>query len=269
LAANLFFDALKNLWETFIGRLPALATGLLVVLIFYLIGRVARFLIHRSIRKVQSAEHAAQVISRFAFVGIVLLGVVVGLGVMGINAAALVASLGLVSVGIGFALKDVIENFIAGIILLLQRPFVVGDMVQIGGVEGSVEEVRVRDTVIRMLDGRQVFVPNAGIFRQAVINSNRNRLRRLEFEAAITYGEEAGKAMREASKVLGAVPGILDNPSPLVVVQCLDDGSVRLRAYFWIDPVQTGLPQVRSDAIVAVKRGFDEAGIRTPAEAGS
>lgn len=266
MAANLLLDALHNLWNSFVTRLPSIITGLLVVLVFYLVGRGVRFLMNRSIHRVRPSGHAAQVISRLGFVAILILGILVGLGVMGINAAALVASLGLVSVGVGFALKDAIENFIAGIILIIQRPFVVGDVVQIGDVEGSVEDVRVRDTVIRMFDGRQVFVPNAGIFTKAVINNNRNRRRRLDFDLNISYSEDAGKAMREGSHALSGVAGILGSPPPLVVVAKLGEGSVCLKVYFWCDPVETNLLQLKSDAIETVRRKLTQAGIAMDAQ---
>lgn len=264
MAGNLLVDALHDLWTGFVSRLPSIITGLMVILVFYLVARVVHFLMNRSIRRVRGPGQAAQVVSRLGFVAIMTLGIIVGLGVMGVNAGALVASLGLVSVGVGFALKDAIENFIAGIILILQRPFIVGDVVQIGDVEGSVEDVRVRDTVIRMYDGRQVFVPNAGIFTKAVINNNRNRMRRLEFELAISHSDDANRAMREASQALIGIAGILTNPPPLVVATTFGDNAICLKAYFWIDPVEGSLLEVKSEAIIAVKRQLSQAGIAMP-----
>jgi small conductance mechanosensitive channel len=264
MTANLLLDSLHNLWEGFITRLPSIVTGLLVVLLFYIAALGVRYLTRKSLRKVKASEHAAQLTARLSFLGVIALGVLVALGVMGINAGALVASLGLVSVGIGFALKDVIENFIAGIILIFQRPFVVGDVVHLGNVEGTVEDVRVRDTVIRMYDGRQVFVPNASIFTAAVINNNRNRRRRLDFEVSIAYPEDASAAMTTAAQSLDGIDGILRDPAPLVVVEKLGESSVVLKVYFWIDPCNTSVLEARSASITAVKQALDEADIEIP-----
>jgi small conductance mechanosensitive channel len=264
MTANLLLDSLHNLWDDFIARLPAIVTGLLVLLAFYLIARGVHYLVRKSLRKAKASEHAAQLASRIIFVGVMIVGVLVTMGVMGINAGALVASLGLVSVGIGFALKDVIENFIAGVILIFQRPFVVGDVVNFGEVEGTVMDVRVRDTVINMFDGRQVFVPNAKIFTAAVINNNRNRRRRLDFEVSIAYPENASKAMEAAAGSLRDVEGILGDPSPLVVVETLGESSVVLRVYFWVNPLDINLLDVESAAITAVKSGLEDAGIEIP-----
>jgi small-conductance mechanosensitive channel len=264
MTANLLLDSLRNLWESFVARLPALVTGFLVFLLFYLLARVVRFLASRSLRKMKASEHAARLVSRLGFIAVMVVGVLVGLGVMGINAGALVASLGLVSVGIGFALKDVIENFLAGIILILQRPFVVGDVVRIGEVEGAVEDVRVRDTVIRQFDGRQVFVPNAGIFTKAVINNNRNRRRRLDFDLGVGYSEDASAAAQAVARALADVDGVLADPAPMVVVRGFEESSLRLKAYFWVDPVKVNLLEVRSQAMAAAKRGLEEGGIEIP-----
>ena len=261
MTANLLLDSLHDLWNGFIVRLPSLITGLLVLALFYLVARGVRFLAGKSLNRVKASEHAAQLTARLSFIAVMAVGVLVALGVMGINAGALVASLGLVSVGIGFALKDVIENFIAGIILIFQRPFVVGDVVRFGDVEGNVEDVRVRDTVIRMYDGRQVFVPNANIFRTAVINNNRNRRRRLDFEINISYGTDPSTATAVAVAALGGIENLLREPSPLAVVESLVDNFVILKVYFWVDPTRIRMLETKSAAITAVKQALQGAGI--------
>jgi small-conductance mechanosensitive channel len=264
MTANLLLDSLRDLWDGFITRLPSIVTGLLVIALFYLIARGVRYLMGKSLKGAKASEHAAQLTARLSFIGIMVAGVLVALGVMGINAGALVASLGLVSIGIGFALKDVVENFIAGIILIFQRPFMVGDVVRFGDVEGTVEDVRVRDTIIRMYDGRQVFVPNASIFTAAVINNNRNRRRRLDFEVNIAYPEDTSAAMATAVEALAGIEGILGEPSPLAVVESLGESSLVMRVYFWVDPVCASILEVKSAAIAAVKRALEKAGIEIP-----
>lgn len=264
MTANLILDSLRNLWEGFITRLPSLVTGLLAFAFFYLVARVVRYLARKSLRRMGASEHAARLISRLSSIAIMVLGALVALGVMGINAGALVASLGLISVGIGFALKDIIENFLAGIILIFQRPFVVGDVVCLGSVEGTVEDVRVRDTIIRMYDGRQVFVPNSSIFSAAVINNNRNRRRRLDFEVGVSYSGDVSTAMRVAAQALSRIDGVLHDPAPLVVTEKLGEGCVGLKAYFWVDPNMVNVLETKSTAITAAKQALDEAGIEIP-----
>jgi len=264
MTANLILDSLRDLWDGFVTRLPSIVTGLLFFLAFYLLARLVRYLVGKSMGRVKVSEHAAKLAARLSFIGVMTAGVLIALVVMGINPAALVASLGLVSVGLGFGLKDVIENFIAGVILIFQRPFVVGDVVLLGDVEGLVEDVRVRDTVIRMYDGRQVFVPNASIFTNSIINNNSNRRRRLDFEVGIAYHEDIHSAMRVAAEALAGMEGALEDPTPLVLAEGLAESAVSLRVYFWVDPVRTNILEASSAAIAAVKESLQKAGIEIP-----
>jgi small-conductance mechanosensitive channel len=264
MTANLVLDSLRDLWDGFVSQLPAIVTGLLLLLASYLLARGVRFLVARSMRKVRVSEHAVKLVARLSFIGVISAGILIALVVMGINPTALVASLGLVSVGLGFGLKDVIENFIAGVILIFQRPFMVGDMICLGDVEGLVEDVRVRDTVIRMLDGRQVFVPNASIFSNAIINNNRNRMRRLDFSVGVAYHEDIPAAMRVAAGALKGAEGTFSDPAPMVLVEELADSAISLRVYFWVDPEETNILEAESAAIAAVKKGLQDAGIEIP-----
>ncbi|MGQ9474663.1 MAG: mechanosensitive ion channel family protein [Actinomycetota bacterium] len=262
--ANMVLDACRDLWEGFINRLPSLAVGLLVLALFWILARLIRFLALRSVKKVKATEHASVVISRLAFTGVMVLGVFVALGVMGINPGALVASLGLVSVGIGFALKDVIENFLAGITIIMQRPFVIGDVVCFGDVEGVVEDVRVRDTIICMFDGRKVFVPNRALFSGVVINSTVNRRRRLDFQVGVAYAADPERAARVAEEALRGLDGVLEEPSPLVVLEGLGDSSLDLRVFFWLDPTSQSPLEVKSRAVSAVKAALEKEGFTIP-----
>ncbi|MBC7246859.1 MAG: mechanosensitive ion channel family protein [Actinobacteria bacterium] len=264
LTANIVVDAFRRFWEGFIDRLPSLAVGVVVLAFFYLLARAGRFLVGRSVARLKVSGHAAQVVSRLVFIAVMTLGFLVALGVMGVNPGALVASMGLVSVGLGFALKDVIENFLAGITIILQRPFIIGDTVRFGDVEGVVEDVRVRDTVIRMFDGRKVFVPNRSLFSGVVINATVNRRRRLDFQVGVSFDADPERAARSAAEALGDVEGALAEPAPLVVVEGMGESAINLRVYFWIDPERTSLLEARSRAVAAVKRRLEEEGVRIP-----
>jgi small-conductance mechanosensitive channel len=264
LTANIVVDAFRRFWEGFIDRLPSLAVGVVVLAFFYLLARAGRFLVGHSVARLKVSGHAAQVVSRLVFIAVMTLGFLVALGVMGVNPGALVASMGLVSVGLGFALKDVIENFLAGITIILQRPFIIGDTVRFGDVEGVVEDVRVRDTVIRMFDGRKVFVPNRSLFSGVVINATVNRRRRLDFQVGVSFDADPERAARSAAEALGDVEGALAEPAPLVVVEGMGESAINLRVYFWIDPERTNLLEARSRAVAAVKRRLEEEGVRIP-----
>lgn len=264
MTANLFVDSLEKLWNDFVSLLPSIAAGIVALLIFYLVARMARWLTRRYMGKLKISELAASLLSRTTYIAILVLGIFVSLGVMGVNTGALVASMGLLGVALGFALKDVIENFVAGFVVILQRPFEAGDMVIIGDVEGEVLEVRVRDTLIRMYDGRHAYVPNAMIFTRPLTNNTRTRRRRMDFDVGISYSDDTARAMKVAVEALNGIHGVLDDPSPFVVAKGFEESSVGLKVYFWIDPVETDFLKARSEAIAGIKKSFQEAGIEIP-----
>lgn len=264
MTANLFVDSLEKLWRDFISILPSIAAGLAALLIFYLAARVLRRLTRRYLGRFRISELAVSLLSRTIFIGVVALGVFVSLGVMGVNAAALVASMGLLGVAVGLALRGVIENFAAGFVIIMQRPFEAGDIILIGDIEGEVLEVRVRDTIIRLYDGRQAYVPNALIFTEILTNNTRTRRRRVSFEVDVAYPDDTAGALKVAAEALRAVEGVLEDPPPFVVARRFEESSVGLKAYLWIDPVETDFLRVRSEGIAAVKKAFEEAGIEIP-----
>jgi small conductance mechanosensitive channel len=256
--ANVFAQPLENAWRGFLERLPFLVEGLVVMLLFYLLGRVVRYLSQKFIFKMKKSEHAARLLSRLAFYATISCGAVAALAVMGVNPARLATSLGLLGIGLGFALREVIENFLAGLILLMQRPFTVGDQISFGDYEGIVEDVRVRDTVLRLYDGRLVFAPNAQIFKGPVVNNTSSRRRRVDFEVLIKHEEDVPTALDAAVETLREVDGILDEPAPLVVARGLEESGVVLRAYLWVDPVKTSILETKSSAISGVKVALAE-----------
>lgn len=251
--ANAFTQPLTNAWNGFLERLPFLLEGLVVLLVFYCLARAVRFLAEKSIYRMKKSAHAARLLSRLAFYAVISTGAVAALAVMGVNPARLATSLGLLGVALGFAMREAIENFIAGLILLMQRPFAVGDQITFGDFEGIVEDVRVRDTVIRLYDGRLVYAPNAQIFRGPVVNNTSSRRRRVDFEVLIKHEEDVPTALDAAAETLREVEGILPEPAPLVVARGLEENGVVLRAYLWVDPVKTSILETRSSAIAGVK----------------
>ncbi len=251
--ANAFMQPLTDAWQGFVEYLPFIVEGLVVMLAFFLIAKVVRFLAERIIYRMKKSEHAARLLSRLVFYVIICGGAVAALAVMGVNPARLATSLGLLGMGLGIALREVIENFMAGVILLVQRPFTVGDQITFGDYEGIVEDVRVRDTVIRLYDGRLVYAPNAQIFRGPVVNNTSSRRRRVDFEVLIKHEEDVPTALDAAAETLMEVDGILTEPAPLVVARGLEESGVVLRAYLWVDPVKTSILETKSSAIAGVK----------------
>ncbi|HEX9093566.1 MAG TPA: mechanosensitive ion channel domain-containing protein, partial [Coriobacteriia bacterium] len=242
-------------------RLPAVVAAAIVLLAAWLIGRLTYAGVRRVLARTSTSGHVDVLVARFARAAVLTAGVVVALGVVGINVGALVASVGLVSLTIGFALKDVLANYFAGVMLLLQGPFKVGDTIVVESIEGVVADVTARDTVLRGADGRHVHVPNSKMFGSTVVNVTVEPVRR--FELAFTLPAEADLASARGV-ILAAVSdagGVLPDPGPDAQVTRVGATYARIAAHGWVDTREHSIGDVQGAAFVRASHRLHEAGV--------
>lgn len=248
---------------------PSILAGLVVIVCFRVAAGFARKAVTTSLQRRQRRHqhqdaHVELVLGRFTFYGVMLAGFIVGFGVMGIHLSTLMTTLGLVGFAVGFAFQGILSNFLAGILLMLQRPYTVGDLVSVAGYLGVVVDIRLRDTVIRSLDGLRVLVPNHIIFNNALTNYTTNGRRRVELPVGIRYGQDVSKAMQAVRAAADNIGGVLETPPPVVLVTEFAESSIRLILRFWIDTQAIGLPAARSQAAQNIRRIFEAEGIAHP-----
>ena len=182
-----------------------------------------------------------------------------------VSAADLFNLLGIGGVAIGFAFRDVLQNLLAGILILLTRPFVIGDQIKAGSYEGTVDDVWVRATVLRTYDNQRVLIPNATLFTDKITIITAHEKRRLSFPVTIGTGDDIKAAKGVIIEALRGVDGVLDDPAPEALVTGLGAAGVDLTARFWIDPPRRRDAVDATDhAIMAVKEALIEAGIDLP-----
>ena len=197
---------------------------------------------------------------------IVLGGVLIALDLL--NATALVTavlgSAGVVGLVLGFAFKDIAENYIAGILLSLRQPFAPGNLVVIDGNEGRVVALHSRTTVLMTLDGNELRLPNALVFKAIILNYSRNPRRRFDFTIAIDPAQSIRSAQSLALEQICTIEGVLVDPGPSWTVQEYSPTGIVLRFFGWVDQRESDLGKVRSEAIRLVKGAFARAGIEPP-----
>jgi small conductance mechanosensitive channel len=159
-----------------------------------LVARVVRRGVERALRRTDAERHVVVVVATLAFYVAAALGIVVALSIGGVNLGVLIGSLGLATVALGFALQDIVSNFTAGIVLLLEHPFTEGDHIAVAEAEGEVEEIRVRATRLRAPDGQLVMVPNKLLFTEVLTNFSATMRRRVEVLLEIPYGQDVARA---------------------------------------------------------------------------
>ena len=263
------WGGLRVLWRDFIRSLPFFFFGLLILMLSagagVLATRGSRTVLRRKVR----ANLLRNVMARGIGVLVFLLGVYIILRVSGLTQLALtvVGGTGLLGLAVGIAFRDITENFLASIFLSMQRPFETGDLVEITGVTGYVQQLNVRTTILMTLDGNLVQIPNASVYKNNLRNFTTNANRREDFVVGIGYDVSINEAQEIARKVLADHPAVLNDPEPSVLADSLGRSTVNLRVYFWLNGREHSRLKVRSSVIRLVKRAFQERGISMPDEA--
>lgn len=205
-------------------------------------------------------------ISRLSYGAIWFIGSIIALGVLGLNFTAILGTLGLTSVAIGFGLKDILSNYLSGLILLASRPFRIGDEVVIGEFEGRVIQVQLRVTTVQTYDGRQVYIPNQEVFQSSITNNTAAPVRRSSVMVGIDYEADIELAKTEIQAAIAHIDGIEKDPAPLVLVQELAASTVNLEILFWVNSRRKSFLNATSDVRRAIKERLEQVGIEMPTD---
>ncbi len=261
-------DSFQDFADGFVHRLPNLLAALVALGLTVVVARVVRRGVERTLRRTDAERHVVVVVATLSFYAAVALGLVVALSIGGVNLGVLIGGLGLATVALGFALQDIVSNFTAGIVLLLEHPFTEGDHVAIAEAEGEVEEIRVRATRLRAPDGQLVIVPNKLLFTQVLTNASATMRRRVEVPLEVPYGQDLTRARELLLAAAAEVEEVSDDPAPRLLTQDLAQGARNLRLVFWVDTRSDDPVRVRSELLDVAERRLRDAGISL-AEAGS
>jgi small-conductance mechanosensitive channel len=263
------FQVLNDLARRIVRLLPLIVVAVVVIAISWIFARLTVYGLRRGLVGRSLSHLLREVMARAGGVFVMLAGLYLVLRIAGLTQLALtvVGGTGLIGLVLGIAFRDITENFLASLFLSLQQPFREGDLVEVASVTGYVERLTSRTTVLMTLDGNQVQVPNATVFKSTIRNFTSNPNRRDDFIVGIGYDDSIPFAQEVALQVLAEHPAVLKEPEPLVLVENLGPSTVNLRVYFWLDGDRHSWLKVKSSVIRLVKRAFQDAGISLPDEA--
>ena len=233
-----FVGKMQAMLNSFIALLPNLILALIVFAIFFFVARTIKKVVRNLTREHRQARNLGMVLGRLAQGTTILVGLFIALSIVipSLKANDLVQLLGISGVAIGFAFRDILQNFLAGILILLNEPFQIDDQIVFKDFEGTVENIQTRATTIRTYDGRRVVVPNSELFINAVTVNTAFEHRRLQYDIGIGYGDNIDEARRLILEAMHETDGVLETPAPDAIVVELAGSSVNLRARWWIDP---------------------------------
>lgn len=263
---NVVWRTFTDLGESLLVRVPYIVIGLIVFLGFLLLARIIKRILLTAGERTRLDPTLADLLGRLASLVIMALGLFVAAVVIfpAFKPGDLIAGLGITSVAIGFAFKDILQNFFAGILILWRQPFVVGDQIRSGGFEGTVEEINIRSTRLKTYDGERAVLPNGDVYTNAVLVRTAYDKRRVRFTVGVGYPDSLEQARATIHRVLSETDGVLDDPGPWVYVAELAPSSVNFNVYFWVASQQANVLAVSDRVATGIKLALDAAGIDMP-----
>jgi small conductance mechanosensitive channel len=240
--------------------------NLAIALAIFYVGRFVIKLIVRGIRKVLQSQEVDKTLETFVcnLVSVVLLVVVViaAIGQLGIQTTSFIAIFGAAGLAVGLALQGSLSNFAAGVLIVLFRPYKVGDFIEAAGIAGVVEQVQILTTVLRTGDNKQIIVPNGQIMDSIITNYSANDTRRVDMVVGVSYDDDLDKVRSTLQKLIDAEDRVLDEPACTIAVSALADSSVNFVVRPWVK--SSDYWGVMFDMTEAIKKRFDQEGISFP-----
>ncbi|ABA58320.1 MscS Mechanosensitive ion channel [Nitrosococcus oceani ATCC 19707] len=245
-----------------IRLLPNIFLALVVMILFYGLAVLVRWLVQRqSIRR--GRHNLGRMLGSFSKWAVILSGFLLAATIVlpTLNPGDLIAGLGVSSVAIGFAFKDILQNWLAGLLILLRQPFEVDDQIKVDSHEGTVEQIETRATIIKTYDGQRILIPNSYIYTHAVIVKTAYEKRRSQYDININYDNSANSIGETCERIRGAIAQVAEvetNPPPEALAWDLTEDKVTIRARWWTNSHRTNMSRVRAAVINAIRQVLDQ-----------
>jgi small-conductance mechanosensitive channel len=251
-------DSIDNL-PSFLGAFLAL------IATWIMAASIRRFTLFAS-QQWEVDRNSKILVSRLVYGSVWVMGTIVALGVLGLDFATLVGTLGLTSVAIGFSLRDILSNYFSGIVLLTSRPFRLGDQIVIKEFEGTVTQIQLRATTLKTYDGRVVSIPNQEVFRAIITNNTACTHRRSSIMVGIDYDSDISRAKQIINDAVLRVKGVESEPTPDILVHELAASTVNIEVRFWVDSRRLPFLEMTSHVAQSIKEALMQAGVEMPTD---
>ncbi|MCG3877883.1 mechanosensitive ion channel [Psychrobacter sp. Ps6] len=259
------YQGLKVQLENLVKALPLLLVG---IVIFALVTWFGSWLSNRKRmwQRLTPNPFVAELLSQTVKVIFIIFGLILGLSLIGAETilGTLLGGAGVIGIAVGFAVKDTIENYIASLMLSIRQPFRARDQVVINGQEGIVVRLTSRATILMTLDGNQLRIPNAEVFKGTILNYTKNPERRFTFELGVDANDDPLAAIKVGLDAIGTLAFVLDEPKAIAVIINVGDSNIVLEFQVWVDQSETDFAKARSIAIRETKHALENEGFSLP-----
>jgi len=259
-------SSLLQLLGSAIESLPAFVAAIIILFLTRYAANVTRRMTYVATKRVVKSQSLRSLLVQITHVATWVAGILFAcvLAFPDLRLGDIIGLLGLSSVAFGFAFQDIFKNFLAGVLLLLNEPFRLGDQIIVNGSEGTVEDITIRSTQIRTYQGERVLIPNAIVFTSSVQVLTAMPHRRTDLEVGVDYNTDLASAIDLFLETVKQVKGVLPSPSPEVDAVAFGDSAIELVVRYWSAPQKIQVRQTRTRVIVELKRACDQAGINIP-----
>lgn len=261
------YSTIDHFINLFWERLPYICIAIFVFTVFYMLSKLFKLFIRKALSdRSYTKQNLVLVLNRVGSSAIIFFGFLIAMviAIPGFTPGQLMSALGIGSVAIGFAFKDIFQNLLSGILILLGEPFKIGDDIIVSGMEGTVEDIQIRATFLRSPDGRRIVIPNATVYTSPVTVNTAYSRRRCQFVVGIGYEDDVQKAKDVITTILDQDQAILSQPGFSVNVNALADFSVNLTVTWWVNTTETTMSASISDVQQRVIKAFAEHDISIP-----
>jgi len=267
-------DGFELVWQTldrwandFVALIPNLVVSAVVVVLFLLLAWAAAAILRHAVRR-GGRHDLAHMLASLAYWSVTFIGFLVVITILlpSMHPIDIFTSLGIGSIALGFALKDLLQNWIAGFLILLRRPFHRGDQIKVGDIEGTVQAVETRATLLKTFAGRLVIIPNSEIYTRSVTVHTAYEMRRSEIIVSVGLEVDLNQAIAVYQKAMREVPDVLVEPPPDVLPWAFNNNNVDIRVRWWTKPQRSFEVRTRAGVVLAIKRASEAAGIALPAD---
>ncbi|MFT5914599.1 MAG: small-conductance mechanosensitive channel [Flammeovirgaceae bacterium] len=264
--------AFQEFYGNIISHAPEAIIGILTLLFFFFLARFLRSQIQTRLPKQVDDQMVVNAIARTVYLVIVTLGIVLFLRQLGWGdiAGGLLAGAGVSAIVIGFAFKDIAENFLAGFFLAFSRPFSIGDLIQINEFKGTVRSMHYRSTHIRTSDGKDIYMPNGMLMKNPLINYTRDGLLRHDFLIGLDYGDNIPKAIQVIIQIVKSYEHLADGSglAPFVIIDEYSISTINLRTFYWINHKEVTIPtfELKNNLMTDIVTQLTKEGFSMPAD---
>lgn len=265
-ASKILIESVRQIAESFLSHLPNLVIAALVLLIFWALNHIANNIFSNLLSRLKIRNSLKELFRKIISISVWVFAILIAATIVfpSFTPSKILTVVGLSSIAVGFAFKDIFENFLAGILILLREPFQIGDFIECHGLEGTVEDITIRDTNIRQVDGQRIVVPNAMLFKNPVYVRTDRDIRRITVICGVAYGEDVNKARKIIKDAVENLSSVIKKKPVEIFAREFNSSSIDFEVTWWTGSSQLEIRRSRDEVVESVKKALDKAGIEIP-----